>query len=243
VRYARARRDLARALRGRRPAAPAELGVAVDALPGRPLRVSVSERLASPVAVGGAEVCVPRALFPRLSPAQRRALLAHEAAHLERRDPRWIGAAEWIAALSAFQPLARRVVAALRRDAELICDDAAVRRTGDPGALARSLAVLAEAFDPAALSHRAAVASDGSPLLRRVQRLVEHAEPPGRPAPARRTAVLPVLIGGLVLAAALAAAGPVLSAAPARLAPGATPRNRTDIETVVIRRPAANAAR
>ncbi|HEX2209271.1 MAG TPA: M56 family metallopeptidase, partial [Longimicrobium sp.] len=140
VRYAAARRDFGRVLHGRRPASPEALGVDAGGLSW--LRLSTSDRLAAPVALGGAEVCVPHGLLPRLSMDQRRALLAHEAAHLERRDPFWIAAAEWIAALSGFQPLAGRVVAALRRDAELLCDEAAVRRTGDAAALARALATL-----------------------------------------------------------------------------------------------------
>lgn len=234
VRYAAARRDFARVLRDRRPALPRELGVDARAL--SRLRLSVSERLAAPVALGTVEVCVPRGLLQTLSPAQRHALLAHEAAHLERRDPLWIAAAEWMAALSAFQPLARRVVAALRRDAELICDEAAVRRTGDAGALARALAVLAEVFDPAAPARRAAVASDGSPLVQRVERLVERAR--GASAPPSRVAWLPAVLAGAVLAAVLWVAAPVLSAAPRVPAPGIVPRGAVlEVETIGIRRP------
>jgi beta-lactamase regulating signal transducer with metallopeptidase domain len=233
--YAAARRDLGRLLRGRRPAAPGEMDAALDGLSRRPPRLSVSERLAAPVALGRAEVCVPRDLPLRLSPAQLRALLAHEAAHLERRDPRWIAAAEWVAALSAFQPLARRVVAALRRDAELACDDAAVRRTGDAAALARALTVLAEAFDPAAPAHRVAVASDGSPLVQRVERLVERAR--GTGAPSSRAGWLPAVLAGAATAALLAATGPVLSAAPAAPGHAAVPRNAvTEIETTSVQR-------
>jgi beta-lactamase regulating signal transducer with metallopeptidase domain len=188
------------------------------------------------VALGAAEVCVPDGLLPRLSKDQRNALLAHEAAHLERRDPHWIAAAEWIAALSAFQPLARCVVAALRRDAEFVCDDAAVRRTGDAGALARALAVLAEAFDPAVRPHRAAVASNGSPLVQRVERLVECAR--GGRVPSSRAAWIPAALA-VAAAALLAAAGPVFSAAPAAAKPGIVPRGAlVEIDTVVIARAA-----
>lgn len=230
ARYAAARRDFRRVLRDRRPALPAELGVDAGGL--WRLRLSVSERLAAPVALGTAEVCVPRGLLPRLSLAQRRALLAHEAAHLERRDPLWIAAAEWIASLSAFQPLARRVVAALRRDAELLCDDAAVRRTGDAGALARALATLAEAFDPAARASQAAVALDGSPLVQRVERLVRRAG-----APHTRGAWLPAVLAGAAVAAVLCATGPVLSAAPRVPSRGAVPRGAVlEMETVDVQR-------
>jgi beta-lactamase regulating signal transducer with metallopeptidase domain len=233
VRYAAARIAFARVLRDRRPAAPGEVEVAAEGL--SRLRLSVSERLAAPVALGAAEVCVPHGLLPRLDAHQRHALLAHEAAHLDRRDPLWIAAAEWIAALSAFQPLARHVVAALRRDAELLCDDAAVRRTGDAGALARALATLAEAFDPAAPVQRAAVASDGSPLVQRVERLVERAR--GGDAPPSRAAWVPAVLAGAAVAAILCAAGPVLSAAPRVPARGAVPRGAVlEMETVDVQR-------
>jgi beta-lactamase regulating signal transducer with metallopeptidase domain len=233
VRYAGARRDFRRVLRGRRPSSAELLGVDAGGLSW--LRLSVSERLAAPVALGAAEVCVPHGLLARLSVEQRRALLAHEAAHLERRDPLWIAAAEWIAALSAFQPLAWRVVAALRRDAELLCDEAAVRRTGDAGALARALATLAQAFDPAAPAHRAAVASDGSPLVQRVELLVRRARDPGAPPP--RAAWLPAVLAGAAVAAVLCATGPVLSAAPRIPSRTAVPRGAVlEVETADVQR-------
>jgi beta-lactamase regulating signal transducer with metallopeptidase domain len=110
-------------------------------------------------------------------------VLAHECAHLERHDPAWIALAEAIAAAGAAQPLLRRVVAALRRDAEFICDEAAVRRTRDGRPLVESLALLARTFDPAAAP---APAYTDSPLVERARRIL-HLDP-ATPVRSRRRA-------------------------------------------------------
>ncbi|MEM9383097.1 MAG: M56 family metallopeptidase, partial [Planctomycetota bacterium] len=92
----------------------------------RPLRITVSDHVGSPVAIGTLrpEICVPpRALdLPR---PMARALVAHELAHHVRFDPLWTRAAHAIAALMWVQPLnrlARREVVAC---AELLADDLA----------------------------------------------------------------------------------------------------------------------
>jgi hypothetical protein len=163
---ARRRRALARAIRGRRRLHHAPLGDPA-------LTLSESAALSAPVALGAREVCVPPS-FWSLSPRQRRGVLVHECAHLERRDPLWIAAAELVAAASV-QPLARLVVARLRRDAEFICDEVAVRRTRDARALVESLAELARQFDPAAPRPARAPLVPGyldSPLAARARRVL-----------------------------------------------------------------------
>src|SRR6185436_5380700 len=57
------------------------------------VRLSVSSRIAAPFSTGilRPEVCVPAAVLTTLTRAQQEALLAHELAHLVRRDPAWFG--------------------------------------------------------------------------------------------------------------------------------------------------------
>ena len=138
---------------------------------GETVRVSVADELPSPVAIGMREICLPTEVVHDFSPAQRDALVAHEIAHLERRDPIWLFVAEAIAALTAFQPLVWMVIGAFRRDVELICDETAVRRTRDAASLIGALARLASPFDAHSPMHGAATAHDGSPLVARAERI------------------------------------------------------------------------
>ncbi len=159
-----------------------------------------ADELDSPVALGRAEICVPAATFWAMPIAQQRSIIAHECAHLERRDPWWIAAADIIAAASAFQPLARRVARSLRRDAEFICDEEAVRHTGDAVTLVESLITLADQIDRACLDS-VAVAYDGSPLVTRARRILAG---PGSLAP-RWVRLLRVCLVIVALCAPLAA--------------------------------------
>lgn len=135
------------------------------------VRLSVSDALPSPVALGRNEVCLPAEVATEFSDEYRHALVAHERAHLERRDPAWFAAVEVIGALSAFQPLIWPVIRAFRRDVELICDEAAIRHTHNPSALIGALARLASPFDARSPLHGAALAHDGSPLVARAERI------------------------------------------------------------------------
>lgn len=170
--------------------------------------LSSSAELQTPIAFNRAEICLPDDVVRGFSEPHQRSLIAHEIAHLERRDPAWFVATEVIAALSAYQPLVIAVVRAFRRDVELICDEAAVRRTNDQHSLISALALLASPFDPRSPLHGVATAYDGSPLVDRAERIASL-----RPDPVRIARRRPVL---LIVAAALAiwCAFPVVSAAP-----------------------------
>jgi hypothetical protein len=179
------------------------------ALPGgTTARLSSSAELQTPVAFNGVEICLPDEVARGFSDAHQRSLIAHEVAHLERRDPAWFFATEIIAALSAFQPLVIPVVRAFRRDVELICDETAVRRTNDQHSLISALALLASPFDPRSPLHGAATAYDGSPLVGRVERI---AALPLDVVPARAGRTMIVALAG---ALAIMCALPVVSAAP-----------------------------
>lgn len=172
------------------------------------IRISIAEHLPSPVALGRGEVCLPAAVAGEFSPEERQALVAHEIAHLERCDPAWFAAVEIIGALSAFQPLMWPVIRAFRRDVELICDEAAVRRTNDPRALISALARLAAPFDARSPMYGAALAHDGSPLVIRAERIAAVAL-----AEAARGVRAPAMILAVGLIAALFAV-PTIASSP-----------------------------
>lgn len=111
----------------------------------RHVRLSISPRITSPFSTGlfRPEVCVPSAVLTALTRSQQEALLAHELAHLVRRDPAWFGLGYLIETLLFFQPLNRLARRQLAELAELACDDWAVRWTGARVALASCLAEVA----------------------------------------------------------------------------------------------------
>ena len=58
----------------------------------KPVRLSVSSKISIPLAVGilSPEICLPERALTGLSCAEQRSMLAHELAHLMRRDPAWL---------------------------------------------------------------------------------------------------------------------------------------------------------
>ncbi len=110
----------------------------------RPVRITVSERVGSPVAIGTLrpEICVPpRALeLPR---PLARALIAHELAHHASLDPLWNRLAHAAVAVLFLQPLNRLARRELVACAELLADDLAVEWTDDRFGLARCLTEVA----------------------------------------------------------------------------------------------------
>lgn len=73
----------------------------------------------------------PRLLLPAgfelWSAAKLRGVLLHELAHLKRRDPLALWAAQWVKALHWFNPLVWLTIRQLRADQERACDDAVLR--------------------------------------------------------------------------------------------------------------------
>ena len=207
--HAARRLSLRRALGDRLPVRDAKLLSQLDALRRRaglrrPLRLTTSVALAGPAALGGDEICLPPRALRESSPGSQAAMLAHELAHLERRDPRWRAALDLLVALVPFHPLHRAARVRLATLSELLCDDRAVGLTGRPRTFAAALAEVATWI--AASGQRlpvAAMAHHDSDLVTRVQRLVSGC----RPAPVSRTRALAL---GAVLATFGACGVPVV---------------------------------
>jgi beta-lactamase regulating signal transducer with metallopeptidase domain len=154
----------------------------------RPIRLTASPALPSPVALGGNEIAIPDAALTELEPGQQRSMLAHELAHLERGDPGWLTAACIAECVGFFQPLNRLARRRIQESAEYLCDEWAVRNTGSGVLLAKCLAKVAEWLETAPPSVPVAgMAEDRSHLVARVSRLLEGG--PFPKAPARRTLI------------------------------------------------------
>jgi beta-lactamase regulating signal transducer with metallopeptidase domain len=166
-------------LRGRRPLSGGPLPERLDRLRRsagirRPVRLTVSERIPGPVALGRSEICLPGRALTDLDPVHQESVLAHELGHLARRDPAWLVATATIEAIFFFQPLNRLARRSLRETAEFLCDDWAVTHTGRSLTLARCLAEVAGWIHaPARPALASAMAEGGSPLVRRIERLLE----------------------------------------------------------------------
>jgi beta-lactamase regulating signal transducer with metallopeptidase domain len=175
----------------------------------RPVRLTVASGLASPVALGGNEIVLPPVALAELGAAEQRSLLAHELAHLARRDPQWLAFGCLVERVFFFQPLNRIARHRLQEAAEYLCDDWAVRRTGSGDSLATCLVKVAEwvgtAPRPIPL---AGIAERPSQLVTRVHRLIKGETMPTR----SRTIWLGA--GAFALVGFTAIAAPAITASP-----------------------------
>jgi HEAT repeat protein/beta-lactamase regulating signal transducer with metallopeptidase domain len=140
----------------------------------RRVRLTMARTISSPVALGLSEICVPELALSALGAEQQRSMLAHELAHLARRDSLWLGGASLIERCFFFQPLNRLARRELETTAEYLSDEWAMRRTGSPVALAKCLATVAEWIQAAPLGVPVAgLAERRSLLVSRISRLLE----------------------------------------------------------------------
>lgn len=142
-------------------------------------RVTTSARAPTPLALGvlHSEVCVPERALRELAPDELRAMLAHELAHVQRRDPTWTLVYAIVCRALFWHPalwFARRRLLAL---AEMRCD--AIARTVEPQAelaLARALVRAAEWLVPAGrgvrVAHGHAMAAVCNGLQHRIRLLL-----------------------------------------------------------------------
>lgn len=171
-------------------------------------RLTSTSRISSPIALGVGEICVPQTALTDLDLEQQRSLLAHELAHLARRDPVWLGLASVIERVFWFQPLNRVANRQISTSAEFLCDDWAVRRTGSGVPLARCLAQVAEWIQASPLGVPVAgMAEERSLLVSRVSRLLEDVKPMTR---SRRG----LAIAAVAILAAMIVAAPGVSGKP-----------------------------
>jgi Zn-dependent protease with chaperone function len=151
----------------------------------RPIHLSLSDRLTSPVALGSDEICLPTRAMSELGPVRIASILAHELAHLVRRDPSWLTAARVIEVLFFFQPLNILARRRMQESAEFASDAWASARVARPLDLAHCLARVAEwTVASPRLPVPAMAERRGAVLVRRVERLttgrVIPEETPGR---------------------------------------------------------------
>src|SRR5881398_2222411 len=142
----------------------------------RRVHLTMARTISSPVALGLSEICVPELALSDLGADQQRSMLAHELAHLARRE--------------------------LETTAEYLSDEWATRKTGSAVALAKCLATVAEWIQASPLGVPVAgLAERRSFLVSRIARLLE-GRLPSSPASRRGWAVAAALGVAVTIAAA-----------------------------------------
>src|SRR2546430_3310728 len=168
----------------------------------RRVHLTMARTISSPVALGLSEICVPELALSNLGAEQQRSMLAHELAHLARRDSLWLAGASLIERFFFFQPLNRLARPELETTAEYLSDERAMRKTGSAVALAKCLATVAEWIQASPLGVPVAgLAERRSLLVSRISRLLE-ARLPSSPTSRRGWAVAAALGVGVTIAAA-----------------------------------------
>ena len=178
----------------------------------RRIEFRTANGLRVPVALSGRKIRVPPSSIEDLPQDQLDAVLLHEIAHVERRDPEWIDAARIVAAIAGWQPLNRRVFDALERDAELAADARAIRMGARPASLVAALAYFAARLDEPIMAGAQLVRND-SPLVQRAKRILRNEEV-GESRLAGATA-MSIMIAVCVVLLALPMASPARAANPA----------------------------
>jgi len=164
----------------------------------RGIRLLKSTLAEVPMVVGWLNpvVLVPASAFTGLSCDQLRSLLAHELAHIRRKDHLLNAVQAVVEALLFFHPAVWWISKQVRLEREFCCDDSSVQVLGDAKLLAEALAGMeALRLNPAVLG------ANGGPLMQRITRILGVRQTP-------RTAIsIWQIPAGLVFAGALALAG------------------------------------
>ena len=164
------------------------------------VRLLESVELQVPIAVGWLRpvVLIPTSVIVGLPPAQVEALLAHELAHLCRRDYLVNLVQSVVEILFFYHPAVWWLSRTIRCEREQACDDLTVSVVKDSVLYARALTRLASNH----IEHpRTAVAASGGHLFRRIERLVSPTTARSPHAP-NSAWVVCLLIAGLAIAVA-----------------------------------------
>ncbi len=222
---------LHRALGSGPPAGAAHLRQTVESLchaasERSPIRLTTSQTCVVPLALAGRQIVLPER-FLELDADQQRAALAHEIAHVIRRDPAWRILAGALERAFFFQPLNRLARVKLCESAEFLCDQWAVHYTRSPLALARCLSTVAawtSTASDALAAGASTMARSDSPLIRRVTRILN--EPP-------RAARRPSVVWLALSLAVVTMTAPLVTAAPLSEAVDAAPISAALVEAAI----------
>ncbi|MCP3919079.1 MAG: M56 family metallopeptidase [bacterium] len=171
-----------------------------------------SARLAAPIAVGWLRPLVffPAHVLTGLTPAQIECLIAHELAHVARRDYLVNVLQSIVETVLFYHPAVWWVSAGIRTEREFCCDDVALDVTRDGVAYARALVSLEASRGKEELG--IGVSTLGGSLMQRIQRLVGASDLPRRSRGYVTVYLLLPLLGAGAIGAAALGTGPTQDA-------------------------------
>jgi beta-lactamase regulating signal transducer with metallopeptidase domain len=161
----------------------------------RHIDLFLSERISGPLAMGvfRSVVLLPASALTHLAPDQLEVVLAHELAHIRRRDYLWNMLQTVVETLFFFHPAVWWLGGQLRQQRELCCDDVALSCCADPVVYATALLRLEEQRSSRL---NLAMALDGhSAALGLKERIIRILEGSGHDAPQRRELAPLSLVG------------------------------------------------
>lgn len=176
LRAVRASRAFSRSLEPLRPSTggPGDiLAMLIRRTGSRRVRLLETPGLSTPITLPGRRIVLPAHAPELMERGELEAALAHELAHVERKDPAWLMVLRAVGALLFFQPLNRLALSGFQEASEFLADAWAVGHTHRPLDLARSLAK-ASSWSRAWETPRyvSAMTRRESPVVERVRRLV-----------------------------------------------------------------------
>ena len=193
----------------------------------RSVRLWMTTRMYGPATTGvfRAGIVVPEGLLASLPPDELRLVLLHELTHVRRWDVLVDHVAALLVALHWFNPVAWLALVCMRRERELACDAAVLRRLDgcEPGRYGHTLLKVAQQLSrPAPLPGAVGVLGKDRSLVRRIRMIATYKKP----------TVARMALGALLLLA-LAALGLTDAAAQAPNKPG------TDQAPAAVKEPEA----
>ena len=108
-----------------------------------PVIFSQSAVLNAPILIRDHEICLPEKAVAEMDAQQMEAMLAHELAHIVRKDYYWNCLLFTWKTIFFFQPLHQWAIKKINTSSELLCDEWAARVTGNNLALANCLVTVA----------------------------------------------------------------------------------------------------
>lgn len=139
------------------------------------IKLTQSASLDSPILIRNKEICLPEQAVLEMEVPQLEAMLAHELAHIARKDYYWTCGLALLEMFFFFQPLYRWAKSEINNSNELLCDNWAARVTGNNLALAQCLLTVATWIKerPKNYALVAGMSLKKSELSNRVQSLIQ----------------------------------------------------------------------
>ncbi len=183
------------------PAAEELAGLLAQQRRSKNVRLLSSGQYAEPAAFGlwRWHIVLPTRAEAELTREELRSLLAHELAHLVRRDIWWLCMGRLLCTAFAYQPLNFWARRQWQRAAEFLCDEWAIDRTGDRFALANCLTTVAQwRIGAETLTGSLAATGHRSTLSERVESLVENDKPRHPPSKIRSLCLAGIVLVSMI---------------------------------------------